>query len=143
MSGDGKSGGKSVGLGPHGRFAPGNPGKPKGARHKTTKAAESLLEDQARELTEAVIEAALGGDGTALKLCLDRILPPRRPGDRPIEMALPESPPEAMAAILDAVATGGLLLSDAERLAGLIKAKAELGTLADLEERLAALEAAR
>ena len=32
-----------------GKFAPGNPGKPKGARHKVTRAVEELLEGQAED----------------------------------------------------------------------------------------------
>ena len=144
MSEDGKSGGKSAGRGPRGRFAPGNPGKPKGARHKTTRAVEALLEGQAHELTKTAIRAALDGDGTALKLCLDRILPPKRPGDRPLDItALPEAPGEAMAAIIEAVTSGELLAHDAEKLAALVKARADLASLAELEERVARLEGAK
>jgi len=34
-----------------GTFGPGNPGKPKGARHKATRAALALLDDDAEALT--------------------------------------------------------------------------------------------
>ena len=59
----------------------GNPaGRPKGAKNKTTLAAESLLKDHAEEITQKVIELALAGDLIALKMCLDRVLPvPRKP----------------------------------------------------------------
>jgi hypothetical protein len=51
----------------------GNPaGKPKGARHRATVAAEALLDGEAEGLTRKAIEMALAGDGTALRLCLDR-----------------------------------------------------------------------
>src|SRR2546429_6235694 len=62
-------------------------GKPKGARHRTTLAAEALLDGEAEALTRKVIELAFSGDSTALRLCLDRILPPRR--ERPARLALP------------------------------------------------------
>jgi hypothetical protein len=68
-------------------FAPGNPGKPKGARHRTTLAAEALLDGEAEALARKAVELALAGDTLALRLCLDRILPPRR--DRPIAFRLP------------------------------------------------------
>ncbi len=56
----------------------GNPGgKPRGARHRTTLAAEALLDDEAEALTRKVVEMALAVDSTAMRLCLDRILPSR------------------------------------------------------------------
>ena len=53
-----------------------------GARHKATVAAEALLDGEAEALTRKAVEMALAGDGTALRLCLDRIIPPRR--ERPV-----------------------------------------------------------
>src|SRR5215213_10832715 len=70
-----------------GRFKPGNPGRPKGARHKTTLAIEALLDGEAEALTRKAIELAKAGDLVALRLCLDRICPPRK--DRPVTFTLP------------------------------------------------------
>src|SRR3954467_14886671 len=53
-------------------FQPGNPGKPKGARHRTTLAIDALLDGDAANLTRKAIEMALGGDTVAMRLCLDR-----------------------------------------------------------------------
>jgi hypothetical protein len=53
-------------------FLPGNAGRQKGSRNKTTVAIEALLEGQHAALTQKVIAKALEGDMTALKLCLDR-----------------------------------------------------------------------
>ena len=73
-----------------GRFRPGvsgNPaGKPRGARHRTTLAVQSLLEGEAEALTRKAIELALAGDVQCLRLCLDRIAPV--PKSRPIEIGL-------------------------------------------------------
>ncbi len=45
----------------------GNPkGKPKGARHRVTRAAMGLLEGETEALTRKAIELALGGDTVAL-----------------------------------------------------------------------------
>ena len=66
----------------------GNPaGKPKGARHRTTILLETLMEDEAEAITGAVIDLAKGGDLTAARLVLDRILPVRK--GRPINLDLP------------------------------------------------------
>ncbi len=42
-----------------GKFASGNPGRPKGARHKVTRAIEALLEGQSEQLTQVAIDKAL------------------------------------------------------------------------------------
>jgi Family of unknown function (DUF5681) len=85
----------------------GNPaGKPKGTRNKMTLLAEALLDDEAEALARVAIDRALEGDPQALRLCLDRIVPPRK--DRPISFAMPKigsakDAAGAMAAILAAV----------------------------------------
>ncbi len=70
-----------------GKFAPGNPGRPQGARHKVTLAVEELLHGEADGLTRKAIDLALSGDTTALRLCLERIAPPRK--DAPVSIDLP------------------------------------------------------
>ena len=67
----------------------GNPnGRPPGSRNKTTLAVESLLDGEAENLTRKAIELAKDGDLTALRLCLERIAPPRK--DRPVTFSLPK-----------------------------------------------------
>ena len=68
-------------------FAPGNPGKPKGARHRATRAMEALLDGESEALTRRAIEMALAGDSTAMRLCMDRLLPALR--ERPVSVDLP------------------------------------------------------
>jgi hypothetical protein len=119
----------------------GNPaGKPKGARHRATLAAETLLDGEAEALTRKAIELALAGDPIALRLCLDRILPPRR--ERPLRFVLPElrsaaDAGAAMAAILAAVASGDTCLAEASELAKLVDAfirGAEVAEKSELQE---------
>ena len=108
-------------------FAPGqsgNPnGRPPGARNKTTLAVEALLDGQAEALTQKAIDRALEGDSAALKICMDRIAPPRR--DRPLAVDLPVLKEAAdaravLAAIIAATAEGELTPSEASVLAGLV-----------------------
>jgi len=78
----------------------GNPrGKPKGLRNRATIAAEALLDGEAEALTRKAVEMALGGDTVALRLCLERLMPPRR--DRPVAVPLPQittrTPPRRLA----------------------------------------------
>ena len=48
-----------------GRFAPGNPGKPTGSRHRATMAALALLDGEAETLTRQAVTMALGALGKA------------------------------------------------------------------------------
>jgi hypothetical protein len=66
----------------------GNPAGPaKGTRHKITMLAEKLLEDDRDDIVRAVIAAAKGGDPTAMRLCIERLIPVRK--GRPVVFDLP------------------------------------------------------
>jgi len=119
-------------------------GKPKGARHRTTLAAEALLDGEAEVLTRKAIELALAGDSPALRLCLDRILPPRR--ERPVRFALPllegaGDAVAAMAAITAAVAAGEISPGEATELSRLVQGYVVALEARDFDQRLRAIEA--
>jgi hypothetical protein len=122
----------------------GNPsGKPPGTRHKATLAAEALLDGETEALTRKAIAMALEGDATAMRLCLERILPPRR--DRPVTIELPTlggagDALGAMAAITTAVAAGGLTPSEAGDLSSLVSGYVKAIEIDELDKRIAALE---
>ena len=122
----------------------GNPaGRPKGALNKTTKAAIALMEGEAENITRKVIEAAKGGDITAIKLVLDRVVPPRK--SNPITLDMPqltdtESINKAHNSILQLVAKGALHLEDAQTLSGLVLSHGKLLSGVEFELRLATLE---
>ena len=129
-----------------GTFGPGNAGKPKGSRHKTTLAIEALLEGQSEALTQAAIDKALEGDVTALRLCLDRIAPPRK--DAPISFDLPDietaqDAASAARAILKAVAAGEVTPLEAATVMAVVEQFRRTLETTEIEERLAALETAK
>ncbi len=132
---------------PSTKFKPGqsgNPaGRPKGSRNATTVALEILLDGQAEALTNKAVEMALDGDMAALRLCMDRILPPRK--DRPVTFDLPaiKSAGDAAAvtsAILAAVASGEITPADAGEIGKLVEAYVKAFETAELAERLERLE---
>ena len=128
-----------------GRFGKGNAGRPKGARHKTTIAIQSLLEGEAEALTRKAVEMALSGDSTALKLCLDRIAPPRK--DRPIRIDLPQASnaQETVAlseTILRQVAEGELTPLEAQPVMAMVEQYRRIMETAELEQRISELERA-
>ena len=106
-----------------GRFQPGesgNPtGRPKGARNRSTVAALALLEGEAEALTRKAVDLAIGGDLAALRLCLERIIPPVK--DRAIPAGSVDLPPmepgnvaSAAAVVVQAVAGGNLTPSEGQ-----------------------------
>ena len=132
------------------KFTPGksgNPsGKPKGARNKTTLAIEALLAGEAEELTRKAIEMAKEGDGPALRMCLDRLAPPRK--DSPVCFDLPPvksiaDTVQASSALLSAVAGGDVTPDEAARIMSLLTSHKVLVETGEFERRLEALEAAR
>jgi hypothetical protein len=109
------------------RFARGNQygkkGRPKGSRNKTTLAVQALLEGEAEEITRKAIELAKGGDTTALRLVLERLVPPVR--ERHLNLALPavgeaKDVIEAIAAVLKSVAAGEITPGEGQAIAGLL-----------------------
>ncbi len=130
-----------------GRFAKGHSGnaagKPRGCRHKATRAAEALLDGEAGALTRKAIEIALRGDVAALRLCLERLLPPRK--DRSLEIDLPalKRPSDittAMAELSRALGEGQLTPSEAQAVATLLEGHRKAIETEDLEARIVALE---
>ena len=126
-------------------FAPGNPGRPRGARHHVTRAVEVLMEGEHERLTRIAIDKALEGDTAALRLCLDRIARPRR--GAPISIELPPvrsaaEAAEASASVLASVARGEVTPDEAGRIMALLEAHKSIVAAGDLEGRIAALEEA-
>ena len=67
----------------------GNPaGRTPGSKNKATMAALVLLRGEAVALTRVAINAALGGDLTALKICMERLIPAAK--DMPTDCVLPK-----------------------------------------------------
>lgn len=124
-------------------FGPGNPGKPRGARSRATLAAEALLDGEAEKLTRTAIDKALEGDSVALRLCLERLVPPRK--DSPVRIELPTISTVgdvvgASAAVLAAVGAGDVTPDEAGRVMGLLTAHKAIVEVGELERRIAALE---
>jgi len=124
-------------------FPKGSPGRPKGARNKTTLAIEALLEGEAEALTRAAIGKALEGDVTALRLCMDRIAPARK--DSPVSFDLPpmesaQDAAQAAQAVLGAVAGGEVTPSEGAAVMGLIETYRKTLETTELEARILALE---
>jgi hypothetical protein len=126
--------------------ARGNPrGKPRGARHRTTIIAETILAKRSRELLERAVEAALGDrGGPTLRALLPFIVAPHTA--RPLVFELPplDAPSDAKRA-MDAIAVGlregRLTESETSTLAAVVGKFIDAMKIVDVEARLLALEA--
>ena len=129
---------------PDGTFAVGNPGKPKGSRHRATQAIQALIENQSEAITQKAVEMALEGDTTALRLCIERIAPARK--DVPIEFDLPtmnsaHDAARAASAILAEVAAGSITPLEGTTVMGLVEQYRRTLETTEFERRIEALEA--
>jgi hypothetical protein len=104
-----------------------------------------LLDGEAAALTRKAVELALAGDAMALRLCLDRIIPPRR--GRPVQLSLPPVHGAAdlggtTAAITTAAACGAITPGEAAELARVVEIFVRAVETSDFDRRLQQLEQA-
>ena len=118
----------------------GNPsGRPKGIQDKRV-AVRGLLNPHAPELIQKAVEMALGGDTTALKLCLDRLVPALKPTGTALTIDVAGSLSERGEAVLAAITSGQVDPITGGALIGALTNQAKLKEITDIEERLAELE---
>lgn len=128
------------------KFKPGqsgNPdGRPKGSKDKRTQYRE-MLEPHAEALISKVVELALAGDTTSLKLCLDRLVSPFRAKDAPVHLdGLAGSLSEQGAQILSAMGNGVIAPADAAAMLSALAAQSRVIETEELEQRIEKLEKA-
>ena len=131
------------------KFPPGkggNPaGRPPGSRNKTTMMAQALFDKNGQIIVEKITELALEkGDLTALKICIDRIIPIQK--SRTINFALPEirtakDVVAAYGAIIKAVSEGQLTPEEASRITTILDAMRRATDSVNIDERLSKIEA--
>ena len=129
-------------------FQPGNTygkGRPAGSRNKATIALQALLEGEAEGIMRKAVEMALQGDTTALRLCIDRLIPPVR--DKPVNLSLPKAETardvtKAVGTVLEALEQGDITPSEAQAVVSRLETHRKTIETADLdlEARIAELE---
>jgi hypothetical protein len=131
---------------PRGRpFLPGNPGKPRGARNRTTVMLEQILEGEAEAIFRKLIEKAKDGDPAAIRMTVDFLLGGRR--ERPVpDLELPplRSAADCAAAsarVVDAVSEGKISPSEGEAIVRMIETTLRALNASEVEQRVSALEA--
>jgi hypothetical protein len=135
--------------GPGRPFQPGNKfgkGRPAGSRNKATIALEELLDGEGEAVTRKLIELALAGSETALRISMERLVPPRR--ERLVRLRLPSdvTTPKGIsttaAALLRAAARGEITAGEAVQLANVLEVRRKAIETQELESRIVDLERA-
>lgn len=127
-----------------GRFRPGNPGRPKGARHVALVALDAIGSEAAADVLRKVIEEAKAGDMRAAEILMRRLWPEQK--GRPVSFALPElrtaaDAVQAVGAIAQAVAAGDLTPDEGQAVAAVVETHRRTLETAELVARIEALEA--
>jgi len=119
----------------------GNPkGRPKGIQDKRV-ALRSMLEPHAEKLVDVVVKKALKGDVAALRICLDRLIPPIKARDAAVSIGrLGGALCDQGKAVLDAVTEGRVTPDEAAALMQVIGAQARIVEVDELARRVKALE---
>jgi hypothetical protein len=128
-------------------FEPGNSygrGRPPGSRNKATLALQEMLDGEGELILRKAIELAKSGNERAQKLCLERLMPPRR--ERMVHLALPirsttaADIPDALNVILASVAQGEITPGEGVQLASIVEVRRKAIETEEFEQRLKALE---
>jgi hypothetical protein len=119
----------------------GNPaGRPPGSRNTKTLLREAMLDAEGDDLTRQLVAMAKEGDRTALRLCIERVLP--RGTSRPIEFELPRvdtaaAARQAVADIVVAMGKGQLAPREGDEMMRVIERGAKIIATAEKAEAAA------
>jgi len=131
----------------NGRFKKGvsgnQAGRPPGSRNQASLAVEQILQGEAELLTRKAIELAAQGNMSALRLCMERILPVRK--ERSIELEFrpmqnANDLPVNFRDIPTAVAEGRITPSEGESLPTILGSHARALELVELDRRVQTVE---
>jgi len=132
---------------PRGRpFQPGNPGRPPGARNKTTQLAAQFADSHAEAVFQKLVELAKAGDVACIRILIDRIWPVRR--GQPVSVSMPpinsaQDLFPALASIWTGIRDGELTPDEASALSIVVDRSIEAVEVHEITKRITALEEAR
>jgi hypothetical protein len=119
----------------------GNPsGRPPGIRDKRT-AMRALLEPHADALVAKAVELALAGDGAALRICIERLIPAVKAKDDAVSLPpLTGSLADQGRVIVEALAQEKLSPEEASTILQALATQARIVEVSEIEKRVSALE---
>lgn len=126
------------------RWQPGQTGNPNGRPRGSGEVARlrEAISVHVPKIIEQLVEQAKGGDLQASRLLLERVFPPVKASEQPVELDLGESDSltSKANAILHAAANGHLAPSQAAQLISAVGSVAKIVEIDELEARISKLE---
>jgi hypothetical protein len=121
-------------------------GRPQGSRNKTTIALQKILDGHGESITKKCALLALQGNPMALRLCMERLIPPRK--EHPVKLKLARvttaaETSEAVSDVLQAVVEGQLLPSEAETITTILDVKRRAIETHEHDKRIDVIESQR
>lgn len=127
-----------------GRWEKGESGNPGGRKPGTGQVAKlrNSIATHVPEIISQMVNKAKDGDVQAARLLLERVIPPLKPMEQSVSIALPENATlsEQGQIIIQSVATGALTPDQGQALLSGLGSQARLFEITELEERITALE---
>jgi len=100
-----------------------------------------MLEPHSNALVEKSVELALNGDTQALKLCLERLIPPIRSAEMPVQAEIAgETLADQARSVVNLAGSGEHTLREVTGLMQAVATMARVIDVDELERRIAALE---
>jgi hypothetical protein len=118
-------------------------GRPQGSRNKATIDLQEMLDGHGEAITRKCALMAMKGDATGMRLCMERLLPPRKEQPVKFKLSAVTTAAEVAAAvstILQAVAGGQLTPAEGQMIANIVEGRRRVIETEELEARLQALE---
>ena len=129
---------------PSTRWKPGQTGNPKGRPPGQTETGKlrAAIGKQVAPIIKRLIELAKGGDVQAARLLLERVLPPVKPTEQPVQIDITGATLAAQGqAVIAAVGAGQLAPGQAAQVLGALASVAKIHETESLAARIEALEA--
>ena len=122
--------------------SPGGPGRPKGSRNRTTRA-QKMLDEHAEAIVRKCVIQAMKGDPTALRLCMERVVPVHR--DPYVKLKLPRTKTaqdvaEASERVVQDLAAGRITPTEGEKVITVLMQRLRTIEGVELETRIERLE---
>ncbi len=100
-----------------------------------------LLEPHAKVLVKKAVDLALEGDTTALRLCLERLIPPKKAKDDPVRIdGLSGTLTEQATKVIQSMAEGDITPAETAAVIQAIAGHARITEIDELERRIVKLE---
>jgi len=118
-------------------------GRPAGSRNKSTIALQAMLDQHAEPILKKAVYMALSGEKAAIRLCFDRLLPPRRPSAVKFKFPRVDSVADiakASSSVVRAVADGKLTTVEGDVMINMLEKLRRAFETVSFEERIDALE---